>query len=252
MKTNKFVFVSPMYNASKYVGQMISSLVSQSYDNWKVIIIDDCSVTEEKSKSKKIISSFQELLSNLNNDPKKIIVHWNDEDLNRGKQWEVSNVLFGISQCDDDDIICRIDADDWLTENDALSILNMIYNQSGADALWTAHRWGFSDKNISGPMSNDVDPYKHPWVSSHLKTFRKRLLNDVKDENYRGEDGNYISRAGDQAIYLPALYNAKIKGFIPRVMYNYTIDDVPETYQTPDAIFQRDEAVFLRERGYVK
>jgi len=252
MKTNKFVFVSPMYNASKYVGQMISSLISQSYDNWKVIIIDDCSATEEKSKSKKIISSFQDLLSNLDNDPKKITVHWNDEDPNRGKQWEVSNVLFGISQCDDDDIICRIDADDWLTENDALSILNMIYNQSGADALWTAHRWGFSDKNISGPMSNDVDPYKHPWVSSHLKTFRKRLLNDVKDENYRGEDGNYIRRAGDQAIYLPALYNAKIKGFIPRVMYHYTINDVPETYQTSDAIFQRDEAVFLRERGYVK
>jgi hypothetical protein len=101
-------------------------------------------------------------------------------------------------------------------------------------------------------MSDDADPYKHPWVSSHLKTFRKYLLNNVKDENYRGEDGNYIRRAGDQAIYLPALYNSKKRNFLPRVMYHYTIKDVPETYQTSDAIFQRDEALFLRSRGYVK
>lgn len=252
MRQNNFSFVAPMYNASKYVGQMLSSITAQSYEDWRVILIDDCSSDEERKASQKIISSFQELLKNLGKNPDKIKVHWNADDLSRGKQWEVSNVLFGISQCKDDDIICRIDADDWLTEIDALSTLNFVYNHSNADAIWTSHRWGFSDKNISGPMPNDVDPYKYPWVSSHLKTFRKNLLNDVKDENFRGEDGNYIRRAGDQAIYLPVLYNAKIKGYIPRVMYHYTINDVPETYQTPDAIFQKDEAVFLRKRGYIK
>jgi hypothetical protein len=177
----------------------------------------------------------------------KVTAIWNAE-----KKWEVANVLHGISLCDDDDIICRIDADDWLTELDALKYLNVFYNQGDFDALWTAHRWGFTDKNISGPMSPDADPYTHPWVSSHLKTFRKRMLNDVKDENFRGEDGEYIKRAGDQAIYLPVLHNSKRRGFIPRVFYHYTIDDVPATYQTPDARFQRDEAVFLRQRSYIK
>jgi len=101
-------------------------------------------------------------------------------------------------------------------------------------------------------MSPDSDPYKHPWVSSHLKTFRKYLLNNVKDENFRGEDGNYVRRAGDQAIYLPALKNTNKREFIPRCMYHYTINDVPDTYQTPDARFQRDEALFIRSRGYVR
>ena len=249
---NRFVFVAPMYNASAYVGQMLSSIVSQSYDDWQVILIDDISSPLEREKSRSIIAAHQVLLQSLDRDPSKIQVFWNSDDPIRGKQWEVSNVLFGISKCKDDDIVCRIDADDWLTEVDALSMLNSFYQQTNADALWTAHRWGFTDKNISGPMSNDANPYEHPWVSSHLKTFRKRLLNDVKDENFRGEDGSYIKRAGDQAIYLPALHNAKMKGFIPRVMYHYTIDDVPKTYQTPDAKFQKDEAVFLRHRGYVK
>jgi DhnA family fructose-bisphosphate aldolase class Ia len=38
------------------------------------------------------------------------------------------------------------------------------------------------------------------------------LINDVKDENFRGEDGNYVRRAGDQAIYLPVLSKTKKRG----------------------------------------
>lgn len=234
-----------MYNASDTLHRMLHSICGQSYENWKLILIDDVSSDNHAAASKKICQEFKNMLDCRYKE--KIVDVWNDQ-----KKWEVANVLNGISMCDDEDIICRIDADDWLTELDCLSIIDSAYQQTGCDILWTAHRWGFSDKNISGPMSQDTDPYKHPWVSSHLKTFRKRLLNEVNDENYRGEDGNYIRRAGDQAIYLPALYNSKKKVFLPRVMYHYTINDVPETYQTSDALFQRDEAVFMRNRGYVK
>lgn len=242
---NRFVFVAPMYNASAYVGQMLASIVSQSYGNWRVILIDDVSDQHEVMKEKEIIETWQRLADPGQPD-RRIQAHWNDE-----KKWEVANVLFGISQCEPEDIVCRLDADDWLTEIDGLSIINAAYAQLGCDCMWTAHRWGFSDKNISGPLPRDADPYKHPWVSSHLKTFRKRLLDGINDQNYRGEDGNYIRRAGDQAIYLPVLHQAKMRTFIPRCMYHYTIKDVPETYQTDDARFQRDEALFLRARGFV-
>lgn len=235
-----------MYNASAYVGQMLASIVAQSYSNWRVILIDDVSDQVEVVKQKEIIERWQKMADPGQPD-RRIQVIWNDE-----KKWEVANVLHGISMCEHDDIVCRIDADDWLTEIDGLKILNAMYNVTGADALWTAHRWGYSDKNISGPLPPDADPYKHPWVSSHLKTFRKKLINGVSDVNFRGEDGEYIKRAGDQAVYLPVLHNAKRRGYVPRVFYHYTINDVPETYQTPDARFQRDEAVFLRQRGYVK
>jgi len=242
---NHFVFIAPMYNASDTLPMMLHSLCGQSYNHWKLILIDDVSSQEHREKSEKTCNEFKLLLNKKYSD--SIINVWNVE-----KKWEVANVLHGLSFCNDNDIVCRIDADDWLTDTDSLAIIDSAYQQTGCDILWTAHRWGFSDKNISGPMSQDSNPYKHPWVSSHLKTFRKKLLNDVKDENYRGEDGNYIRRAGDQAIYLPALHNSKKRIFLPRVMYHYTINDVPETYQTNDAIFQRDEAVFLRNRGYVK
>lgn len=247
---NRFVFVVPMYNASATLGQCLASVVGQSYGNWRIILIDDVSSKEEAGKEAQVIVRWRTLHEpGLMHDfaDAQVQVVWNDT-----KRWEVANVLHGISTCEPDDIVCRLDADDWLTDLDALAYLNAVYERTGAEALWTAHRWGFTDKNISGPMPPDADPYRHPWVSSHLKTFRKRLIDGVDDRNFRGEDGEYVRRAGDQAIYLPILSNTRKRAFVPRVFYHYTIDDVPETYQTPDAKFQRDEALFLRARGYVK
>lgn len=244
----------PMYNATATLDQCIISIVGQSYTNWQLILIDDVSDGPNRFHQNEIINTWRDRIRprwrdiNLKEPlPTKIDVICNKE-----KKWEVANVLHGISLCEDNDIICRIDGDDYLTDLDALSFIDVIYRRSDVDALWTAHRWGMSDKNISGPMSVAADPYKHPWVSSHLKTFRKHLLNNVKDENFRGEDGNYVRRAGDQAIFLPVLHNSKHRVYIDRCMYHYTIEDVPETYQTADARFQRDEAVFLRARGYIE
>lgn len=238
--SNRFVFVAPMYNASETLPRMLHSVFGQSHDNWHIVLIDDVSEYVQRASAMEWVERFHTL------NPGRITPVWNVE-----KKWEVANVLHGISMCKDDDIVCRIDADDWLTDLDALAMLNAMYEQAGADCIWTAHRWAFSDKNISGPMATAADPYAHPWVSSHLKTFRKRLLNGVNDVNFRGKDGNYIRRAGDQAIYLPVLQNAKNRLYLPRVTYHYTIKDEPATYQTDDARFQRDEALFLRQRGYV-
>ena len=172
---------------------------------------------------------------------------------NEEKKWEVRNIIESLEKCDNEDIICRLDGDDWLSELDAFAILNRRYNETGAEVIWTAHRWSFSDHNISFDLPKDADPYKHPWVSSHFKTFRKRLINNVSDENFRGSDGEYFKRIGDQAIYLPVLYEARGNWhFEPRVMYHYTIDIKRETFETEDAKFQKEEGEFLRQRGYLE
>ena len=242
MTDNRFVFVAPMFNASKTLARMLHSVCGQSYTRWKLILIDDVSDLHHASLQQKIIDSF--LTTNNTYD---INVIWNGS-----KMWEVANVLHGISLCNDDDIICRIDADDALCDLDALAIMNETYVATGCDVAWSNHRWGLSDKNISGSMVQGVDVYRHPWCASHLKTFKKALINEVNDENFLGKDGQYIKRAGDQAIFLPVLHKSKKWVHVPRALYSYTIDDVPETYETDDAKFQQEEALFLRARGYVQ
>lgn len=235
---SRFVFVMPAYNAEQTIQQSLMSVIAQSYGNWKIIIRDDLS-TDGTVKAAEIFRDHLGLQDKI------------DIQVNQEKKWEVKNVLEMINQCEDEDIICRLDADDWLTDLDILTILNFRYDNEGCDAAWTAHRWSFTNHNISAPMPQDADVYKYPWVSSHFKTFRKRLINGVKDENFRGEDGHYFKRIGDQAIYLPVLHLAKKKHFEPVVAYHYSIDMKKETFHTDDAKFQKNEGVFLRERGFV-
>lgn len=223
---------------------MLHSVVGQSYENWRIILIDDVSEGSHKLQNLVTINSFQSLG----------LIDEKFSYISRTiKRWETYNVLSGIKQCDDGDIICRLDADDYLCDLDALALINEAYEKYKVEALWTAHRWNVSDRNISANMPVDVDPYKFPWVSSHLKTFRKQLINEVAYENFLNQNNELVKRCGDQAIYLPVLRNAgKARGYLPRVTYNYNIDEKGgAVYQTDDAKFQKAEADFLRQRGYV-
>ena len=244
MSDSHFVFVVPMFNASKTLARMLHSLCVQSYVNWSIILVDDCSEQSEQCSQNRVINQFYESLG------EKLHITWNSD--NRKKRWEVDNVLYGISRCTGDDIVCRIDADDYLTDSDALYIINETYKQTKCDCLWTAHRWGFSDRNISGPLPSNCDVYKENWVSSHFKTFRKSLLNNVPYENFVNMNGDLIRRCGDQAIMLPALHKSTKSIYLPRVMYHYHIDEQGGAiYHTDDARFQKEEAEFIRKRGYV-
>lgn len=239
MKQNRFVIIMPCFNAENTIMQSLLSVISQSYDNWKIIIRDDMSTDNTRNIVDNIIKVFG--LSD------KISIK-----TNKTKKWEVANIIDMLKECDDNDIVCRLDGDDWLTDLDCFAILNNRYVELNVDVLWTAHRWSFTDHNISSKLPKDANPYKHPWVSSHFKTFRKKIINNVDDKNFRGEGGEYFKRIGDQAVYLPVLHCAKGNWhFEPRVMYHYTIEIKNETFQSDDATFQKNEAEFLRSRGYI-
>ena len=238
--SNKFVFIMPAFNAEETIGRAIASVAFQTYENWKIIIRDDMSTDSTLQEIDKVKKKFGIPES-------KISVKSNTE-----KKWEVANIIDCLKEIGSGDIVCRLDADDWLSDCDALTIINNSYEKLGVSALWTAHRWDYTHQNISGPMQKDADPYKHPWVSSHLKTFRKFLIEGVNDQNFRNQDGEYFKRIGDQAIYLPVLHQcAGNWHFEPFVCYHYTIDMSPQTFQTDDAKFQKSEAEFLRHRGFV-
>ncbi len=241
---NRFSIIAPSFNVSATARQAILSIAAQSYQNWHLYVIDDCSTDNSESVVKSLFSSLQieDKLTYVKNTSKK---------------WEVENTLIGLSMCKDDDIIVRIDLDDYCLMTATFEILNKVYQDPSLEAVWTAHLW-FSDKtgitntNISGPLPDDADPYVHPWVSSHLKTWRKYVLNGVNDLNYRGKDGEYARRAGDQFFYVPVLKLAKKRAFLPITAYAYRCNQSPETFQSIDAKFQYDEAQYLRNRGFIK
>ena len=48
--------VTPSYNSTKFIPATIESVLSQTYQNWEMLIVDDCS----KDESRKVIREYSE------------------------------------------------------------------------------------------------------------------------------------------------------------------------------------------------
>lgn len=53
--------VTPTYNCSKYIEKTIKSVINQTYKNWEMIIVDDCST----DNTEKIVRKYQQQYPNI-------------------------------------------------------------------------------------------------------------------------------------------------------------------------------------------
>lgn len=245
---NEFVFVIPYYNCSDDIEKTIFSMLSQSYNNWRAILINDMST----DGSEKIVRDVCSSLPGRYRDKFTLID-------NQEKQGEVRNTLNSVKAIDDSHVVCRLDGGDWLTENDLLYVLNQVYQDADVAVAWTAQRWSYTTQNISGPMNlqQGQTVYQHPWVSSHLKTFRCGQLKKVPDSNFRDDSGEYIMIACDQAVFLPMMHLSHLEGkklqFVPILGYHYNIDLTNKfVFNNERSHRQKMSAERIRERGFVK
>ena len=244
MKQNNFVFITPAFDCQDKLVQTIKSVYAQSYDNWRMIVYDDVStdntpqVVEDLSKQLKLGNKL------------KVISRTE-------KYGEVRNTLDAVNFIDNDEIVCRLDGGDWLVDIDALAILDEIYKEANPNVLWTKHRWAFTPKNISGPLDKSVSIYKQPWVSSHLKTFRKSAINNINIQNFKDDKGDWIMIACDQAVFLPMIHQTMTENksciFLPITMYHYDINtNDPNLFKNDRSKKQKYSAEWIRARGFIK
>jgi glycosyltransferase involved in cell wall biosynthesis len=245
MKETQFVFLIPAYNCKDEISQTLFSIFAQSYKNWRVILIDDMSTD-------KTAEAAIELVESLGCREKFNFVRREE------KYGEVRNTVEEIEWIDDDEVVVRLDAGDWLTENDCLYMLNEIYKEYDAAVCWTGHRWAYTTYGISTQLNLEPDQsiYDHPWVTSHLKTFRAKALKKVNKKNFFDDEGNWIMIACDQAVFLPMMHLA-IKEklplvFLPRICYHYNIDlEKPDLFTEDRSLKQKYSAEWIRNRGYI-
>lgn len=48
--------IMPTYNCAKFIGKTIESIIAQTYENWELIIVDDCS----KDNTEEVVSKYKD------------------------------------------------------------------------------------------------------------------------------------------------------------------------------------------------
>lgn len=125
---SKISIVMPVYNAQRFLSQTIDSVLSQSYSDFELIMIDDCST----DNSLEILKEYEQKDS-------RVLVFRNDK--NRGVSFTRN---FGVKKAKSD-YIAFIDSDDMWTADKLEKQINLINKYPDTAVCYTGS--GFVDTN---------------------------------------------------------------------------------------------------------
>jgi glycosyltransferase involved in cell wall biosynthesis len=213
MKT-KFIIVMPLYNAEKWIGLSIKSVLKQDYNNYHCVIADDGSTDTSYEVAEKLIGADPRFTLIKNYTNKGPLVNAYEAAMIHSPHQEKGNV------------VVILDGDDFFFSKDTLSILNDVYTR---DDCWMTYGSyiNLSDKK-RGKFSRQVPKLiiennlyrQSEWCTSHLRSYRLDLLKKVAKKDLLDEEGNYFKAAGDLAImFLLLEMSGDRASFIGDILY---------------------------------
>lgn len=168
--------IVPVYNAEKFLSDTINSVLNQTYNNWELLLINDCST----DKSKEIALIYKS---------KKI--KWIDMDKNSGAALTRNR---GIKEANGR-YICFLDADD-LWDKDKLK--KQISFMQSKDCIFSFTGYEFADSNGVPNGKKVFVPtkinYKQAlknttiWTSTVMFDMKKISKEDIYMPNVKSED----------------------------------------------------------------
>lgn len=151
--------------------------------------------------------------------------------LNDTRRWALPNIISCLEMLDpeDEDILVTLDADDWFSSSESLSIIKSYYDKY-PETLVTYGSWqGYPD---AACMTNCA-PYTEeefnrslrfsPWKGTHTRTMKYKVWKNINDSDLRDDSGNYFRSAWDLSFMWPALEMAGYhrSKYIPEKTYVY-------------------------------
>lgn len=214
-RQRRIVVVTPMYNAEQYIEKCIQSVITQDYDNWIMVIIDDMS----SDNSYDVAARYQS---------DNIVVIKND--INYGAVYNQVSAI--TTYCVEDDIVMLLDGDDALkNDNQIFHFYNNLY-RTGIEFTYGSC-WSMVDNIplVSQPYPEHVresKTYKQHLFNwnipyTHLRTFKAGLIEGIDDSEFMDEQGKWYKAGGDGALFYALISRAdpsKIK-VVQDIVYDY-------------------------------
>lgn len=279
-KLNKIKVIIPFYNPGQFIEMCINSVLTQDYENYEVLFIDDCSSDgsydkipactfktnadgkpELDSEGNYIIESKHPILEITKC---KNVVAWRASERNTA----LPNIHNGIVNfcTDPDDIVVIWDGDDWAINKNTLSFINDFYNEndcwfSYGSAIWTDGRKCFSRPYTKENFSKIR---KIPYQISHLRTWRAGVYHQIIKQDpelkcFKDKDGEWYRSCYDVPLCFAL---CEISGFDkvkhnskPIYVYNrdnpISDDKVDQNLQTSIHIETSNKPSFKQVKDYI-
>lgn len=241
----KFSILTASYNNGRYIESSISSVINQSFKDWEMIIVDDCSTDDSVLKIKNIIKNDS-----------RISLSVNDKNAGVGSAY---NKALSLAR----GVYCGVlDGDDHLTQ-DAISKIVYCYELLPAIGfIWTQHNWcsqiarrvkkGISSPPVRKTIYDTEEGFIHCY--SHWRTFKRELQDKIQlfDPELRctiDKNLGYCLERVSVGAYLPLkLYNYRYyKG---NMSHHSNQKEIWKKIRNRHKDAQRNESIVLPENIY--
>jgi glycosyltransferase involved in cell wall biosynthesis len=187
----KFVIITPSFNNENWVDIYVDSILNQTYTNYTVIYIDDCSTD----------STFDKVYKKTNGNSKFVCIK------NEKNQQAFKNYIDAINKYStDEDVVVMIDGDDWLATNHVLENLNKMYVEGTWMTYGGMYAYDGEKAEPAFPQNTPYDDFVHKyslyrrdlWRASHLRTFKKFLWDGIDQSDFYSKiNGELFNHASD-------------------------------------------------------
>jgi glycosyltransferase involved in cell wall biosynthesis len=246
---NKIKIIVPFHNAGNFLDRCINSLLTQDYDNYEILFIDDSSTDGSFSKIPSVkykTNEEGEFLKDDNGDPiidkmHPLLSKTKCLNINAWRSGErmtaLPNIHNGIMQFanEPDDIVIIVDGDDFLFNRTVLSDINKFYVENpecwlmyGSSKVTNGHPCyasAYSEKEFENIR-------RAPFRVSHIRTFRAGLYHQIEkqDPSYscmKNSEGNWYTVSYDACIMFPMLEMAGYEHvfYNENPFYVYNVDN---------------------------
>ena len=212
----KFVVLITSYNNADWFERNLDSVFNQTYQNFRVIYIDDCSYDGNGELVEKYIHQHgQEYRTTLIKNPVR--------------RRAMANIYYALQLCHDDEIVINHDGDDWWSDEHVLAMYNEIYQNPnvwityGQFINWPTNKMGYC-KPLDPQVVEKQLFRKKWWMPGQLRTFYAWLFKQIRlcDLLFTGPGftGLFFPANSDLAIYYPMMEMAGLNYyFVEKVIY---------------------------------
>ena len=224
---NKIKVIIPFYNPGEFLELCVNSVLTQNYDNYEVLFINDCSSDGSPQKyipTQTVVKN--ELGENVNQYSHPIlgktkcknVLYWDSPT----RMTALVNLHNGITHfaTDPDDIVVLLDGDDWLLNKNVLSYINEFYESNKdcwlmyGSSQWTDGRPCCARAYTESDFKTGIR--KTPFKVSHIRTFRAGLYHSIAKQDpgfdsMQNKNKEWYKMTYDVAMFVPMLEMAGLE-----------------------------------------